>query len=96
MQAGSFPSFIIFLKPACTKDKGRKMKIDSKITVRIKTDKKGENVSFTYHRKDLQPLEDTESKLLVMYAEQIVRSMIETGMIAPKIERKENGKSVEE
>lgn len=72
------------------------MKIDSKITVRIKTDKKGENVSFTYHRKDLQPLEDTESKLLVMYAEQIVRSMIETGMIAPKIERKEDGKDISE
>lgn len=96
MQAGFFPSFIIFFKPACTKDKGRKMKIDSKITVRIKTDKKGENVSFSYHRKDLHPLEDTESKLLVMYAEQIIRSMIETGMIAPKIERKEDGKDIPE
>jgi hypothetical protein len=72
------------------------MKIDSKITVRIKTDKKGENVSFTYKRKDLHPLEDTESKLLVMYAEQLVRSMIETGMIAPKIERKEDGKDIPE
>jgi hypothetical protein len=72
------------------------MKIDSKITVRIKTDKKGENVTFTYSRKDLHPLEDTNSKLLVMYAEQIVRSMIETGMIAPKMKEEENGKSLEE
>lgn len=73
------------------------MKIDSKITVRIKTDPKGENVTFTYKRKDLHPLEDTNAKLLVMYCEQIIRSMIETGMIVPKFEKKEqeNGESVE-
>ena len=73
------------------------MKIDSKITVRIKTDPKGENVTFTYKRKDLHPLEDTNAKLLVMYAEQIIRSMIETGMIAPKTQNKEteNGESLE-
>ena len=73
------------------------MKIDSKITVRIKTDPKGENVTFTYKRKDLHPLEDTNAKLLVMYAEQIIRSMIETGIIAPKFEKKEesNGESLE-
>lgn len=70
------------------------MKIDSKITVRIKTDKKGENVSFVYHRKDLHPLEDTESKLLVMYAEQLIRSMIETGMIAPKTKKEKDGKNI--
>lgn len=88
---------MLFSKPTHAKNKGRKMKIDSKITVRIKTDKKGENVSFTYKRKDLHPLEDAESKLLVMYAEQIIRSMIETGIIAPKIEKKEeDGKSVEQ
>lgn len=87
---------MLFSKPAHAQNKGKKMKIDSKITVRIKTDKKGENVSFTYHRKDLHPLEDTESKLLVMYAEQLIRSMIETGMIAPKIKGEENGKSVEQ
>ena len=74
------------------------MVIDSKITVHIKTDKKGENVVFQYKRKDLKPLEETNAKLLVMYAEQIIRSMIETGMIAPKFEKKEenDGKSVEE
>jgi len=71
------------------------MIIDSKITVHIKTDKKGENVTFQYKRKDLKPLEDTNAKLLVMYTEQIIRSMIETGMIAPKMKEEENGKSVE-
>ena len=53
------------------------------------------NVTFTYKRKDLCPLEDTNAKLLVMYAEQIIRSMIETGMIAPKMKEKEDGESVE-
>lgn len=65
--------------------------IDSKIIVHIKTDKKNKNVDFVYSRKDLIPLEDKNEMLLVMYAEQIVRSMIETGMIAPKMKEKDDG-----
>ena len=81
---------MLFSKPTHAKNKGRKMKIDSKITVRIKTDKKGENVSFTYKRKDLHPLEDTESKLLVMYVEQLIRNVIEKGLIVPPQKEKKD------
>ena len=72
--------------------------IDTILTVHIKTDKKNENVDFRYKRKDKVEITDTNEKLLVMYAEQIIRSMIETGMIAPKFEKKEgnNGDSVAE
>lgn len=70
--------------------------IDSKIIVHIKTDKKNQNVDFVYSRKDLIPLEDKNEMLLVMYAEQIVRSMIESGMIAPKQKGGDYGKKVSE
>ena len=68
--------------------------IDSKIIVHIKTDHKNQNVDFTYKRIDKKPLEDKNEMLLVMYAEQIVRSMIESGMIAPKMKGDKNGKTV--
>ena len=70
--------------------------IDTILTVHIKTDKKNENVDFRYKRKDRVEITDVNEKLLVMYAEQIIRSMIETGMIAPKIQRKEDGETVAE
>lgn len=70
--------------------------IDSKIIVHIKTDKKNQNVDFVYSRKDLIPLEDKNEMLLVMYAEQIVRSMIETGMIAPKMKGENDGEKISE
>ena len=65
--------------------------IDSKIIVHIKTDNKNKNVDFIYKRIDKKPLEDKNEMLLVMYAEQIVRAMIENGMIAPKIKGKDDG-----
>ena len=70
------------------------MVIDTKIIIHIKTDAKGENVDFTYKRKDLKPLEDNNAKLLVMYAEQIVRFMIESGMVAPKAKDVKDGEPV--
>lgn len=66
------------------------MVIDSKITVHIKTDKKGENVVFQYKRKDLKPLEETNAKLLVMYAEGIIRNIIEKGLIVPPQKEKKD------
>ena len=70
--------------------------IDTTLTVHIKTDKKNENVDFRYKRKDRVEITDVNEKLLVMYAEQLIRSMLETGMIAPKIQRKEDGETVAE
>lgn len=71
--------------------------IDTVLTVHIKTDKKNENVDFRYKRKDRVEITDINEKLLVMYAEQIIRNLIETGMIAPKIEKgKEDGETVAE
>lgn len=70
--------------------------IDSKIIVHIKTDHKNQNVDFSYKRIDKKPLEDKNEMLLVMYAEQIVRSMIETGMIAPKMKGENYGDKVSE
>ena len=70
--------------------------IDSKIIVHIKTDHKNKNVDFVYSRIDKKPLDDKNEMLLVMYAEQIVRSMIETGMIAPKPKGEKNGGGVSE
>lgn len=70
--------------------------IDSKIIVHIKTDHKNKNVDFVYKRIDKKPLEDKNEMLLVMYAEQIVRSMIESGMIAPKMKGEDDGKKVPE
>lgn len=71
--------------------------IDTVLTVHIKTDKKNENVDFRYKRKDKVEITDINEKLLVMYAEGIVRNMIEKGMIAPKMtERKEDGETVAE
>lgn len=68
--------------------------IDSKIIVHIKTDHKNQNVDFTYKRIDKKPLTDKNEMLLVMYAEQIVRSMIESGMIAPKIKGEKDGEDI--
>ena len=68
--------------------------IDSKIIVHIKTDHKNQNVDFTYKRIDKKPLEDKNEMLLVLYAEQIVRSMIEKGMIAPKMKENDDGKDI--
>ena len=70
--------------------------IDSKIIVHIKTDHKNQNVDFTYRRVDKKPLTEKNEMLLVMYAEQIVRSMIESGMIAPKMKGDDDGKKVPE
>lgn len=70
--------------------------IDTILSVHIKTDKKNENVDFRYKRKDRVEITDINEKLLVMYAEGIIRNMLETGMIAPKIERKEDGETVAE
>lgn len=70
--------------------------IDSKIIVHIKTDHKNQNVDFCYKRIDKKPLEDKNEMLLVMYAENIVRSMIETGMIAPKMKGENDGEEVSE
>lgn len=72
------------------------MAINSKIIINIKTDKKNQNVDFVYSRKDLKPLTDKNEMLLVMYAENIVRSMIEKGMIAPKMKGENNGDKVSE
>lgn len=70
--------------------------IDSKIIVHIKTDHKNQNVDFTYRRVDKKPLTEKNEMLLVMYAENIVRSMIEKGMIAPKMKGDNDGDKVSE
>lgn len=70
--------------------------IDSKIIVHIKTDNKNKNVDFTYKRIDKKPLDDKNEMLLVLYAEQIVRSMIEKGMVCPPMKGDDDGKAITE
>ena len=67
--------------------------IDSKIVVNIKTDKKGENIDFTYSRKDNKPFDNKTEELLVLYVEQLVRGMIDNGFYL-NYKDKEDGKSV--
>lgn len=66
--------------------------INSKITITIKTDKKGENIDFIYKRKDITPIEDKKEKAFMIFVEQLVRGVLDNGFTA---KGKEDGETVE-
>lgn len=73
---------VVGAKPTAGAKKKGSVMINSKLTITIKTDKKGENIDFIYKRKDILPLEDKKEKAFMIFVEQLIRGVLDNGFTA--------------
>lgn len=67
----------------------------TKFTITVQSNEKDNTIDFLYKRKDLMPVEDMKEKAFLIFVEQVIRTTLDNGFTI-NIERKEDGKSVEQ
>lgn len=68
--------------------------INTKFTIQIKTNEKDNTIDFIYNRKDLTKITDKKEFAFVVFAEQLLRGVLDNGFtMGNKVEGK-NGKKV--
>lgn len=55
--------------------------IKTKFTVDVRTSKDGKELNIKYNRKDLVQTEDTNEKLMLVYIESLIRSVVDNGFM---------------
>lgn len=53
--------------------------INTKFTIQIKTNEKDNTVDFIYNRKDIAKLTDKKEFAFVVFAEQLIRGVLDNG-----------------
>ena len=53
--------------------------MNTKFTITIKSNKKDNTVDFLYKRKDIVPVADNKEKAFLVFAEQLLRGVLDTG-----------------
>lgn len=67
----------------------------TRFTITVQSNEKDNTIDFLYKRKDLVPVEDMKEKAFLIFVEQVIRTTLDNGFTI-NIERKEDGKSVEQ
>lgn len=67
--------------------------INTRFTINIKTNTKDNTIDFIYKRKDLTPLENNQEKAFIIFAEQLIRGVLDKGFAQGTGDN--NGESVE-
>lgn len=67
----------------------------TRFTITVQSNEKDNTIDFLYKRKDLIPVEDMKEKAFLIFVEQVIRTTLDNGFTI-NIERKEDGKPVEE
>lgn len=70
--------------------------INTKFTIQIKTNEKDNTIDFIYRRKDLTKITDKKEFAFVVFAEQLIRGVLDQGFTKGNKMGDEDGNKVSE